>query len=199
MDDTTTTTVMVIAMVAVWLAVLSMVVLLLVRQVALLNVRIARGAGAAAARDGLMIGRPIPESVATQLPEVRLGVVYVLLMSAICAPCREVAPQLGRLRIDEPVVALVPGNGEAVRGLIEMLPSWFRVIADPAATQIAKELQIESTPFAFEVEFGIVTGKVFIHEASDLMHLVEARRSGERNLGGIPLEVASNVGSNTAS
>lgn len=176
-----------------WIAVLSLVVLLLVRQVALLNVRMERGALKATPREGLMVGREIPNSIAAQLPEMRSGVVYVLLMSAICGPCREVAPELRRLRIPEAVVALVPGQEDAVGGLVALLPPWIRVIQDPAAAEIATQLQIDTTPFAFEIEFGMVTGKVFIHEAGDLMHLIEARRTGARKLGREPAEVTIRV------
>lgn len=182
----------------VWIVVLSLVVLLLVRQVALLDVKLQRGASRATPREGLMIGREIPASVAGELPEMRNGVVYLLLMSAICGPCREVAPELRRLRIEEAVVALVPGGGDAVSGLVSLLPTWVRVIVDPTATEMAKQLQIDTTPFALEVEFGMITGKVFIHEARDLMHLVEARRFGARKLGREAMEVATSVSTKSA-
>lgn len=175
-----------------WIAVLSLIVLLLVRQVALLNVRIERGAPQLTPRQGLMVGREVPAVVRTHLPEIQDGgVAYVLLMSAICGPCREVAPELRRLLISEPVIALIPGGHDAVRGLVAMMPPWIRVIEDPTAAEIARELQIDTTPFGFEIEFGMVTGKVFIHEARDLMHLIEARRNGARKLARGPMEVTS--------
>jgi hypothetical protein len=57
-------------------------------------------------------------------------------------------------------------------------------VRDPEASALANSLELHSTPFALEFEFGQVTGKAFLHEAEDFTRLVGARRSGLRRLPG---------------
>lgn len=166
------------ALAILWLGALTMVTLALIRQTALLTIRVQRTGGQyAPAADGLMTGREIPFEVAAALPEMAAGVTYVLLVSATCAPCRELAPQLGSIRLPERVTALVAGDGELGESLARLLPPEIRVIRDPDATQIANHLGIQSTPFVMELEGGRVTGKAYLHEATDFRRLVEAREN----------------------
>ena len=56
-----------------------------------------------------------------------------------------------------------------------LLPSGIRVVLDPDAARVAEAIDLESTPFALEVERGTVTRKAFLHEgAADLVAFVEA-------------------------
>ena len=178
----------------IWLAALTMVALVLVREVAVLRFHQGQRTRASApARQGLDIGRDLPPLVRELVPETSTGVVYVILTSAICAPCRELVTQLRQLKIDEPVVALVAGRSDVAEDLVAMFPPYVRVVRDPLATTLADALELRTTPFAMELEFGQVTGKAFLHEASHLMNLIRARRTGLRKLVRQP-EVSVNVG-----
>lgn len=170
----------------IWMAILSLVLVLVVRQLGVLTVRLdATSPVTARSDDGPEIGSTVPEEVVEALPELRGGVRYLVLMAATCAPCREVAAELGGRSLDSRFVALVPGREELADGLIGMLPDGLRVVRDPVATGVAESLGITSTPFAVEVEDGVVGGKAYVSSASDLDRLVEAR--GRR----IPLAVVA--------
>lgn len=168
---------------SIWLAALTVALLIVIRQLSLLSLRFQlAGPRFSPAEDGLDVGRAVPSELLASIPEASSSVAYVIVASAICAPCREIAPGLARLRLDEPVVALVAGRAELADALASSFPAWIRILRDPVATQFANLLQVKSTPFAMELENGQVTGKVFLHEATDLMRLVNARRSGQRRL-----------------
>lgn len=172
-----------IVLAALWLGVLTLVMVLVVRQLAILTARFEMaGSRISPGADGLEVGRQAPVEVLSALPELRTRVGYVLVLSATCAPCRELAPNLAELSFTEPVTALVPGRAELADSLAQLLPGWMRVVRDPEAMAIANALQVRTTPFAMEIEGGFVTGKAFLHAAADLRRLAEARRTGARKL-----------------
>lgn len=189
-----TITVIAVVFSAVWLGLLTLVVVILVRQAAILGVRLElMNSQPPADSAGLDVGRPVPPSVLEGVPEARSGVAYVLLMSAICAPCRELVPRLAKVQVEEAVVALVPGRPEVADSLVTLFPTWVRTIRDPLASELAKALQVQQTPFALEIEAGHITGKSFLHKATDLQVLVKARRSGGRQLPATIVEVIENA------
>jgi hypothetical protein len=161
----------------VWLAVLTLVVILLVRQIGLLTVRLSV-VGRQAPHlhsDGPEVGSSVPEEVASALPEVRSERAYVVLISAGCTPCRELAAGIRRHDFEQTVTALVPGHEVLADELAALLPPGVRVVRDPEAPRLAQALSISSTPFAVEVERGIVTRKAYLYDgASDLIEFVEA-------------------------
>lgn len=173
----------VVALVSCWLAALTVAVVIVVRQVAILGFRLDRvGGRAPAGADGLDIGRRVPDFVLEALPQTRLGVAYVLITSATCAPCREIAPQLSKIHVPEPVIALVPGGEDLASSLIALMPPWVKTVRDPLAAELSKALQVQYTPFAMEIEAGYVTARAYLHSAADLEGLSRVRRSGERKL-----------------
>lgn len=178
MNDGTT-----IALIAsgLWLAVLSMVCAALVREVAILKARLDLGLPRfSPGTDGPDIGSEILAEVRDVLPELDRGRVYLLIMSAVCASCRELVQELRRHQLQERVVALVPGNDPAmVASLIELFPPDIRIIRDPRAVALARVLRVQSTPFAVELEDGHVTGKAYLHDVSYLLNLIAARRKRE--------------------
>lgn len=121
---------------AIWLGVLTVVALVLVREVAVLSARLDVGGGRAfVANDGPAIGRSLPESVAAALaPYVRGDSgMYVLLVSAICGPCHDLVKQLRQQtwKLDDRVVALVTGRAELADAMAGSLPPWVDVVRDP--------------------------------------------------------------------
>jgi hypothetical protein len=168
-----------LVLVCIWLGILTLVVVLLVRQVGLLTVRLSvAGEAASLDNDGPEIGSGVPEDVAVVLPDQAEEHVYLLLISSTCLPCWELATDLAEHRFEQKIVALVPGHEERAGELAALLPSSMRVVLDPEATRLAGALQLESTPFALEIERGAVTRKAYLHQgASDLIEFVESGNS----------------------
>jgi hypothetical protein len=165
-----------LVLVCIWLGVLTLVVVLLVRQIGLLTVRLSvAGEATPLDNDGPEIGSSVPEDVAVVLPDQAEEHAYLLLVSSTCTPCWELVADLGERRFEQKIVALVPGHGEKAGELAALLPSGIQVVLDPEATRLAGALQLESTPFVLEVEHGTVTRKAYLHEgASDLIAFVES-------------------------
>ncbi len=168
-----------LVLVCMWLGVLTLVVVLLVRQIGLLTVRLSvAGQATSLDNDGPEIGSRVPEDVAVVLPDQAEEHAYLLLISSTCLPCWELATDLAEHRFEQKIVALVPGHEERAGELAALLPSSMRVVLDPEATRLAGALQLESTPFALEIERGAVTRKAYLHEgASDLIAFVESGNS----------------------
>lgn len=178
-------TVAAIVAVALWLGILTLLTLLIVRQIGLLTVRLdyARGPAFDPEADGLAIGTTVPSEARAALPELASEPVVLLVVSATCSPCREVVDGLaGQLPAgaERQLVALVAGDEAMADGLVALLPSGVRSVRDPQATAIATGLGIKSTPFALAVEGGAVTGKAYVHHATDLARLFEYAGASER-------------------
>ncbi len=166
-------------LVCIWLGVLTLVVVLVVRQIGLLTVRLSVAGGEAASSvddDGPEVGSSVPEDVVSVLPDQEENPAYLLLISATCTPCRELVADLqGERRFEQEIVALVPGPGELASELAALLPSGMRAVLDPRATRLAEALELESTPFVLEVDRGTVTRKAYLDEgASDLIEFVQS-------------------------
>lgn len=165
-----------------WLGALTLVVLLLVRQLGLVTLRLDMVGGAATPpADGPEIGSEIPPDVIGSLPQLAEGLTYLLLISPTCVPCRELAPQLGTVRLEGRVVALVPGRPEVADDMVAQLPRSFAVMRDPEAAAVAERLGLELTPAALEVEDGVVSGKAYLTRAADLQQLIDARAHSDAN------------------
>jgi hypothetical protein len=165
-----------LVLVCIWLGILTLVVVLLVRQIGLLTVRLSvAGEATSLDDDGPEVGSSVPEDVTVVLPDQAEEHAYLLLISSTCTPCWELVADLGEHRFEQKIVALVPGHEEQAGELAALLPSGIQVVLDPEATRLAGALQLESTPFALEVERATVTRKAFLHEgASDLIAFVES-------------------------
>src|SRR5829696_5342149 len=110
----------------VWLGILTLVVVLLVRQIGLLTVRLSVVGQAQAfspANDGPEVGSNVPEEVASALPDVGGERAYVVLISANCTPCRELVAGIHQHDFEQTIVALVPGREELADELVALLPS----------------------------------------------------------------------------
>ena len=166
-----------LVLVCIWLGVLTLVVVLLVRQIGLLTVRLSVASQAFSLdNDGPEVGSSLPEEVTSVVPELMEERAFLLLISSTCTPCRELVSDLqGEQRFEEQkIVALVPGHEDQAREMAALLPSGIRVVLDPDAATVAGAIELESTPFALEVERGTVARKAFLHEgAADLIAFVE--------------------------
>jgi hypothetical protein len=162
-------------LVCIWLGVLTLVVVLLVRQLGLLTVRLSMASQTISLDDdGPEVGSDVPENVASVFPEGEEEPAYLLLISAGCDPCRELVAALGGRHFEQHIVALVPGREDQAGELAALLPPGMRVVRDPEATMLAESLDLEATPFALEVKRGTVTRKAHLYEgASALIEFVE--------------------------
>jgi hypothetical protein len=165
-----------LVVVCAWLGALTLVVVLLVRQIGLLTVRLSVASRAFSLDDdGPEVGSSVPEEVTSALPNLQDKQAFLLLISANCVPCRELVADLGEHRFEQEIVALVPGSMEQASELAALLPPGIRSVLDPEAVRLAEVLELESTPFALEVERGTVTRKAYLHEgAADLIRFVES-------------------------
>ena len=162
-----------LVLVCAWLGVLTFVVMLLVRQVGLLTVRLSVATQAMPLDDdGPELGSSLSEDVAEVMPEEDPA--YLLLISADCDPCRELAAELEGHSFEQAIVALVPGRQEQASALAALLPHDIRTVLDPEATELAESLDLESTPFALEIKHGTIARKVHLHGgAPALIQFVE--------------------------
>lgn len=166
-----------------WLGVLTLVQVLVVRQISLLTLRLAHPEraipvaedGFSVDDDGPEIGSLVPEEAASLLPGLDRRTSLLLLVSGTCKGCHELAEELNR-RPDAvtrlPTTALVPGPPDLADAVVELLPSSVSVVSDPEATQLANAFEIHSTPFAVTVQEGRVLGKTYVHDKADLVSLV---------------------------
>ncbi len=164
-----------LVLVCIWLGVLTLVVVLLVRQIGLLTIRLSiAGQALSVDNDGPEVGSSIPEEVTSVLPDLEVERAYLLLTSAGCTPCRELVADLGEYRFEQNIIALVPGDEEQANALASLLPPGIRAVLDPEAARLAEVLELQSTPFVLEFERGTVTRKAYLYEgASDLIGFVE--------------------------
>jgi hypothetical protein len=164
-----------LALAAVWLAVLTVVVLASVRQIALLDLRVELGSPNRAASDGPEIGSDLPESAAAALSTVNGdGPSYLLFVSPTCAPCVEIASQLHHREMPRPVYALFSGDDRMASDFDAMFPPHIETLRDPIASDVAQALNINVTPFALQVENHVITGRAHLRSADDLVQLIEA-------------------------
>lgn len=144
----------------IWLSVITLAVLLLIRQLGLLTSRVdhvLQGVNARPGSAGLDIGSKIPAAVVSELPQLATDSGIVLTLSSTCTPCRYVAAELRDTRFPygDEVFALVAGPEAAAQDVVAVLPPGLRIYRDPTATQIADLLQIEYAPFALVIQAGV--------------------------------------------
>lgn len=160
-----------------WLGVLTLVVLLVVRQLGLLTVRLSFAAPYVAADDdGLDVGSEVPSLVNAQIglngdPQT------LLFLSAACAPCREIASGLSSKRTRDGVLAVIAGDPERAAAVRTLLPKNVETVFDPEATHVARALEVTSVPFGLRIENGIVAAKAYLRAPEDLDRLDSAEAS----------------------
>ncbi len=164
-----------LALAGTWLLVLTLIVVLLIRQVGLITIQLShrQPANFDAVEDGPEIGSQMAEKVVDALPKLQeLQPYFLLLLSSSCVPCRELASTISRLESRTELIVLLAGSDELAQGMTELLPKDLVVIRDPKATDLADAMRIHSTPFAVKILDGTVMGKQYVHQISDLRQLM---------------------------
>ena len=81
--------IVVVAAVALWLGILTIVVLLNLRQVGVLTAWMQQRNPVR--DDGLDAGAPVPETALQAAPQLQAGLTYVVTLDGQCDPCRQLA------------------------------------------------------------------------------------------------------------
>lgn len=169
--------------VTVWLGVLTLSLVLVVRQLSLLTLRIASiqsspqvvEDGFSVHDDGPEVGSAVSDEAASLWPELRGERSLLLLVSATCRGCRQLAEDLNKNpEVVEklPTTALVPGPTELADAIASLMPSDVRLLRDPVATSLANAVGVQSTPFAIVFHEGRVQGKAYVDDKADLVVLI---------------------------
>jgi hypothetical protein len=167
-----------IALVAVWLAALTVVLAALVRQIALIESRTTRPG--AVGDTGLGVGTLSPSELRSFIPELWDGVNYVLFTSATCGPCIELVRDLDSFASKSGAIhAPVVGDDDMARDFVALFPNSVRVVRDPGATRLFELLAVAATPFVMEIEGGVITGKAYLRSIDDLGRLISARETSD--------------------
>jgi hypothetical protein len=153
----------------IWIGVLSLVVILLVRQVGLLTVRLDRQREEEApVMEGIPLGEALPQDVVTALPAMNGSATYVLLLGGMCPPCQQLALGMKDESPQQAIVAVISGE-EGGDAIAELLAPHAQVVREPQASAIANGLGVATTPFAVEVVSGEVVGKAVVRGLDHLM------------------------------
>jgi hypothetical protein len=170
-------------LVAGWLAVLTLTVLLVVRQVAWISIRVEQRGGTRLR--GPDIGTFLPDDI---LPSLNDDVSYLLFVSPTCGPCLKIASELQTQELGGArLLALFAGQDGIADDFASLFPPEVEIIRDPDATAVAEALDVALTPFTLEVESRVITGKAYLRDVSDLLRLIEAREVSDA------AEIARNI------
>ncbi|HYI99401.1 MAG TPA: hypothetical protein VEX36_06980 [Thermoleophilaceae bacterium] len=161
------TTTLVIVVMSAWLGALSVLAAVVVRQVALLSKLVDPDYSL----DGLTVGRRLPQQVASLLPDSSGA---ILVLGASCAPCRELAQNLGAIDLEQAVVAIIEGDPVHAMPLAEALPVGVRAIAGEKADAAYSALDLQTTPFLFLIERRQIVDKAVLRGADHLRSLLGA-------------------------
>jgi hypothetical protein len=182
-----------------WIAILTLISVLLVRQVGLLTVRLDRERDSGrVATDGLKLGTVAPEPLRAVVEGLE-SPSFLLVLGANCLPCRDLVAGLDDgVSFDSPLVALVTGNEEIAAHLGRELPDGTIVVVGNTAQQIFDVLNLDTTPFIFELADRI-SGKTALRSAAHLISFIEGKGEPGNRLPAPSLEVMHNgAGAGTA-
>lgn len=174
-----------LAVVALWLAVLSVLFSSLVRQLGSMQAAILGFAGKQHFdfdADGPELHSRMSERLRSILtdhdfdPESNF---VALFMSAGCGPCRERAAEIAGLPRHQlgTFITIIAGDASKSTGddLKALLAQASAIqIGDPDAHDIARLININSTPFAFRVERGTFVAKTYVRKLDDLVRLADS-------------------------
>jgi hypothetical protein len=152
---------------AIWSGVLTIVVILTVRQVALLSLRPSGQAVVNMDDLGPKAGMRVPAELDRFLAEYR-DVQAIVLISAVCGPCRELAKDFTRLTVSNRFAFLVTGSSDDVADMVSLVPPGAVVLTDPDASRLARSLGITSTPFGVGIAGDQVSRSKFLRSIEDV-------------------------------
>jgi hypothetical protein len=158
----------------IWMMVLSFVIVLLIRQVALLMLRLSTLSGALPLT-GPELGEEVPQDIADQIPgRYWAGGVLLLFLSEGCSDCRELAIALRSRRplMDTVGRSIVFLTGPSSGPLVDLLPPWVRIVRDPLAQTAFRAFRVSGTPFGIATSQARVIAKSHLHTGEEWDELV---------------------------
>ncbi|TMR93145.1 hypothetical protein [Nonomuraea basaltis] len=153
---------------SVWLLLLTLGLLIVRRELSILQDRVA--VSGAAPADGLAVG-----ALAPPFPGLRPDDV-VLFFFGDCEPCHEVATQVAG-SAEPGAFACVVSDGTMAgssAGFARILPDDARVLTGDEAGAVRERYKVHSGPFGVAVSNGLVVAKGVLRSADDLEHLHRA-------------------------
>lgn len=167
---------LVVGSVATWLFILSVALLITVRQVAILNVHLERANQSSQAfleNDGPELGASISELIFSDSVDLK-QTTCLLFASVTCTSCRELIVNLGNIdQLKMHTILFLIGRDDLVAPLIELVPEYIEVICDPIANQFANGLSIQSIPFGIISVDGRVQSKSYIFSIQTILQLTD--------------------------
>lgn len=160
----------------VWLVILTGTVLLLIQQLGLITVRLDRSIQQIDVdNDGLDVGASLPAAAMAAHPALSTAT-YLLVVSAACAPCRQIIEQVRAARVKDTSVmtALITGRANVADGVASLLPPGVGRVLDPRATAIMTSLDIHSVPFILQLDHGVVRRKAFLRGGDEFDRFLDS-------------------------
>lgn len=185
-----------VVVVAVWLAVISFVLILVVRQIGLLTVRVSFAAPEVPVDEvGLPVGTEIPEHVLEGVSAGGRPVSTLLLLSGTCGDCRGLATGLREAEsVADGTLVLIAGGKALAEEVAELLPAELPRLYEPDASRIANALGIDTVPFGMNVAGGVIRAKSFLRSASDVERLNARVEPDERAMSMVQVPAANGDG-----
>jgi thiol-disulfide isomerase/thioredoxin len=182
----------VVVVLAAWMLVLTVTLLVAIRQIAVIMLLLDRdGEGPAPVDDGIDVGSELPTSVARLIDPLPDRPSFVLVLAAVCGPCRELAPQLDAVSTSTPLTVLVVGGDPRLAGeLAQLVPSPIRTVTGGAARDASTALGITTTPFVFEFREQRLAAKAAVRGLEHLQRYVDEAEAVTTSDLGTRLEVA---------
>lgn len=163
----------------IWLATLTLALLLAIRQIALLTIRL--NVLNTIGLDRVGSGPELGSSVNTALVRDHLldspARVAVFALASNCSSCHGFAESLPAEAnaVDTQVVCLLTGSGPTLDSLRAYIPAWVRLIEDPVATRIGEDLELSATQVALLINGdGRLMGRAVLSEPTDLADLLQS-------------------------
>ena len=160
---------------AAWLLVLTIVVLLCVRQLGIFTVRIELlSRGGAVSGTGPTAGFSVPDELRARHPVLGRARSMVVLVSGSCTTCFRVIEEWRggdgpELVGPDDILVLITGNERAESDRTEQrLTGLAQVMREPDSSSLARALSLTHRPSAMLLEDGIVAGSSVLERASDL-------------------------------
>lgn len=168
--------------VAIWLVVMTIALMLCVRQLGALTVRMRiLAVGNGGSGHGSSIGFRISDDLARLEPALAHGRRVVLLISATCSTCAELVHAIrtdggpSSLDLPDELLVVLPGDPTSapIRAAAAAFEGRGHVIFDPIATTLARGLKMANVPSALVVESGLITGNLlFVEDLDQIDRLV---------------------------
>lgn len=154
---------------AVWLILLTVAVLVQLRQITLLTMRLTpRDAND---RTYLTLRQPIPDIVRTMAPDLIGSEGYLLHLTPSCESCMALVDDIGEAGLGAPYVAIVSGPEDEAATIAARLPTASQVITGGAAETVKASLNLRRAPLAVRIENGRITGWSVVKTRRDFLRL----------------------------